>query len=104
MKTNFQLKLILPGTRNRSFETKKDTEEEEGAEEEGETGCEIKLREKFYAVWPEKNRQMSIKVAQKMISIDKLKILAPTQKLPKTVGDLCKLIVAKGFKNLPKVQ
>ena len=39
-----------------------------------------------------------------MISIEKLKILAPTQKLPKTVGDLCKLIVAKGFKNLPKVQ
>ena len=26
------------------------------------------------------------------------------QKLPKNVGDLGKLIVAKGFKNLPKVQ
>ena len=26
------------------------------------------------------------------------------QKLPKNVGDLGKLIIAKGFKNLPKVQ
>ena len=39
-----------------------------------------------------------------MISPEKLKILAPTQKLPKTVGYLGKLIVAKGFKKLPKVQ
>ena len=39
-----------------------------------------------------------------MISLEKLKILAHTQKLPKTVGDLGKLIVAKGFKKLPKVQ
>ena len=39
-----------------------------------------------------------------MISLEKLKILAPTQKLPKTVGDLGKLILAKGFKKLPKVQ
>ena len=31
-----------------------------------------------------------------MISLEKLNILAPTQKLPKTVGDLGKLIVAKG--------
>ena len=30
--------------------------------------------------------------------------LTPLQKLPKNVGDLGKLIVAKGFKNLPKVQ
>ena len=37
-----------------------------------------------------------------MISLEKLKILAPTQNIPKTVGDLCKLIVAKGFKNCPK--
>ena len=29
-----------------------------------------------------------------MISLEKLKILAPTQNLPKTVGDLDKLIVA----------
>ena len=28
----------------------------------------------------------------------------PLQKLPKNVGELGKLIVAKSFKNLPKVQ
>ena len=39
-----------------------------------------------------------------MISLEKLKILTPLQKLPKNVGDLGKLIIAKGFKNLPKVQ
>ena len=31
-------------------------------------------------------------------------ILAPLQKLPMNVGDLGKLIVAKAFKKLPKVQ
>ena len=31
-------------------------------------------------------------------------ILAALQKLPKNVGDLGKLIVAKGFKKSPKVQ
>ena len=44
------------------------------------------------------------KSCPKRISLEKLKILAPTQKLPKTVGDLGKLIIAKGFKKLPKVQ
>ena len=39
-----------------------------------------------------------------MISLEKLKILTPLQKLPKNVGDLDKIIVAKGFKKLPKVQ
>ena len=39
-----------------------------------------------------------------MISQEKLKILTPLQELPKNVRDLCKLIVAKGFKKLPKVQ
>ena len=39
-----------------------------------------------------------------MISFVKLKILTPLQKLPTNVGDLGKWIVAKGFKNLPKVQ
>ena len=47
---------------------------------------------------------MSIKVAQKMIYLKRLKILAPKQKLPKTVGDSGKLIVDKGFKKLPKYQ
>ena len=31
-------------------------------------------------------------------------IFTPLQKLPNNVGDLDKLIVAKGFKKLPKVQ
>ena len=39
-----------------------------------------------------------------MISLEKLKILTPLQKLPKNMGDLGKLIIAKGFKKLPKVQ
>ena len=39
-----------------------------------------------------------------MISLEKLKILSPCQKLPKNVRDLGKLIVAKGFENLPKAQ
>ena len=38
-----------------------------------------------------------------MISLEKLKILTPLQKLPKNVRDFGKLIVAKGFKELPKV-
>ena len=32
-----------------------------------------------------------------MISLEKIKILTPLQTLPKNVGDLGKLIVAKGF-------
>ena len=39
-----------------------------------------------------------------MISLEKIKILTPLQKLLKNVGDLSKLIVAKGFENLRKVQ
>ena len=39
-----------------------------------------------------------------MISLVKLKILTPLQKLPKNVTALGKLIVAKGFEKLPKVQ
>ena len=45
---------------------------------------------------------MSIKVAQKWFH--KKKILTPLQKLPKNVQDLGKLIGAKGFEKLPKVQ
>ena len=37
-----------------------------------------------------------------MISLEKWKILTPLQKLPKNVGDLGTLIVAKGFKSCPK--
>ena len=39
-----------------------------------------------------------------MISLEKLQILTPLQKLPKNVEDLDKWFVAKGFKKLPKVQ
>ena len=39
-----------------------------------------------------------------MISQEKWEILSHLQNLPKNVGDLGKLIVAKGFKKLPKVQ
>ena len=38
-----------------------------------------------------------------MILLEKLNILTPLQKLPYNVGDLGKLIVAKGFEKLPKV-
>ena len=43
------------------------------------------------------------KSCRKMISPEKLKIFTPLHKLPKNVVDLCKLIVATGFENLPKV-
>ena len=39
-----------------------------------------------------------------MISLEKLKIVTPIQKLPKNVGDLSKLIVTTGFEKTPKVQ
>ena len=39
-----------------------------------------------------------------MISLEKLNILTPLQKLPNNVGDLGKLIVTKGFEKLAKVQ
>ena len=38
-----------------------------------------------------------------MIKLEKRKILTPLQKMRKNVGDLGKLIVAKGFESLPKV-
>ena len=38
-----------------------------------------------------------------MISLEKWSILTTLQKLPKIVGDLSKLIVAKSFKKSPKV-
>ena len=39
-----------------------------------------------------------------MISLEKLLILTPSQKLLMNVGELGKLIVAKGFKKLPIIQ
>ena len=48
-------------------------------------------------VWPEENRQMTIKVA-------KNEFTRKMKDLPRNVGDLGKLIAAKGFKKVPKVQ
>ena len=39
-----------------------------------------------------------------MISLEKLKILTTSQKLPENLGDLGKLTVAKGFEKMPNVQ
>ena len=39
-----------------------------------------------------------------MISLEKWQILTPLQKFPKNEGYLGKLIAAKGFEKLPKVQ
>ena len=39
-----------------------------------------------------------------MISLEKLAIFTPLQKLPYHLGDLGKTIVATGFEKLPKVQ
>ena len=55
------------------------------------------------SVWPEKIAKCLSKLP-KMISLKEWKIWTPLQKLPTNVGDWDKLIVAKGFKKLPKVQ
>ena len=39
-----------------------------------------------------------------MISLEKWYVLTLTQKLPKNVRDLGKLVIANGFKKLPKIQ
>ena len=44
------------------------------------------------------------KSCPQMISLEKLKILTPLQKLPTNVGYLGELVVDNGFKKLPKVQ
>ena len=44
------------------------------------------------------------KSCPKMFSQEKLKILTTLQKLPNNLGNLVKIIVAKGFEKLPKVQ
>ena len=44
------------------------------------------------------------KSCPEIISLEKWKILTPLQNLPENVGDLGQLVVAKGFKKLPKVQ
>ena len=72
-----------------------------GAVGTGEEGTGSPNRQTIFGmlpVWPVKSRQMP-----KMISLEKLKILIPLQKLPKNMGDWGKLIAAKGFEKLPKV-
>ena len=52
-------------------------------------------------------RKKSPNVYRKLPKSDftrKMTDLTPLQKLPKNVGDLGKLIIAKDFKKLPKVQ
>ena len=49
-------------------------------------------------MWPEKNRQMSIKVAQKWFHYKNKCFLTPLQKLPNNAGDLGKIIIATGPK------
>ena len=44
------------------------------------------------------------KICPKIISLEKWKISTSLQKSPKIVGDLSKIIVAVGFKKLPKVE
>ena len=75
---------------------------------------EVIIKDKFsyYSVWSilvwgsvtSKKSPNVYKSCPKMISLEKLKILTPLQKLPKNVGDSEKLVVAKDFENLPIVQ
>ena len=58
----------------------------------------LKHSDWLFTLWPDKNRQMSLKVAKEWM------ILTPLQKLPNNVGDLVKIIAATGFELLPKVQ
>ena len=57
-----------------------------------------------WPVWPEKKLPNVYKSCPEMISLKKLCILTPLRKLPKNMGDLGYLIVAKDFKNLPKIE
>ena len=52
----------------------------------------------------QKKLQNVYKSCLKMISLEKWSILTSRQKISKNVGDLDKLIVAKGFKMVPKCQ
>ena len=63
------------------------------------------VREKFTAGSVTSKKSPHVyKSCPKLISLEKLKILTPSQKLHKNVGALVKLIVAKGFEKLPKVK
>ena len=69
-----------------------------------ETLCQDDTKYRLQSVWPVKSCQIATKNCPKMISREKKKILTPLQKLPTTVGNLGKIIVATGFEKLPKVQ
>ena len=62
------------------------------------------LQPKGFFQCDQKKSPSVYKSCPKMISLEKGYILTPLQKLPKNVGDLGKLIFAKGFKKLPKIQ
>ena len=61
------------------------------------------LQEFTASVTSKKSRNV-YKSCPKMISLEKIKKLTPVPKLPKNVWDLGKIIVAKAFGKLPKVQ
>ena len=63
----------------------------------------VNLQSNGFSVTREKSPNVD-QSCPKMISLEKWNILTPLQKLPKKVGDLDKLIAAKGFEKLPKVQ
>ena len=76
-----------------------------GALQQKEMKGRIGPRGQLYAIQCDQKRSPKVyKSCLKMISLEKWKILTSFQKLPKNVGDLGKIIVAKGFKKLPKVQ
>ena len=58
----------------------------------------------MYPVWPSKKSPNVYKSCLKIISPAKWKILSALQKLPKYVGNFCKIIVDTSFETLPKVQ
>ena len=49
------------------------------------------------------NSQNVYESCSNMILLENLQILTPLEKVPKTVGDLGKVIIATGFENLPNL-
>ena len=62
--------------------------------------CQLHNHDWIKASVTRKKLQNVYKSCPKIISLEKWLILKPLQKLPKNVGDLGKLIVAKGFKKV----
>ena len=83
------------------FQTAKINEKEE------ENGYLLKSKMNVYAKYNQCDQKKIVKCLKnciKMISLEKWKILTTLHKLPKNGEDLDKLIGAKSFKKLPKVQ